>query len=134
MTNISTKQLAYFAVSELESGSSVSSISNKLAGFLLQERRTRDAIALFRAIEKELSDRGSDQIVITGAYSLPESVKQRLAKVLGAKNPVFTGVIEQNVVGGVKARMGEKQVDLTIRDRLDRFKKRVINSSNQEIK
>lgn len=130
MAAISIKQLADYAVDQLESGSATTVVAQKLASYLLQERRTRDVSPLFRAIEKEFDTRGSTQVVITSAHSIDSEVKQQLAKMLNAKNPVFDEVIDADVIGGVRARAGESEIDLTVRARLNRFKQQVINSSN----
>lgn len=128
MSKISIKQLAVYAVDQIEDGSSSSDVARKLASFLLQERRSRDASALFRALEKELDERGSAQVMITSAYEVSEDIKKQLASMLGAKNPVYDEVIDPSVIGGVKARAGESEIDLTVRARLNRFKQQVVNS------
>lgn len=129
MSSISTKQLAMYAVDQLEAGIELKTVSRKLAGFLLHERRSRDAGALYRAIEKELYSRGATQVVITSAHEVNQSTKQQLAEMLHAKNPVFDEIIDPDVIGGVKARAGESEIDLTVRARLNKFKQHVITNS-----
>ena len=129
MSKISIKQLAKYAIDQLEAGSDLSDVSQKLASFLLQERRTRDATQLFRAIDRELDERGSTQVVITSAHEISEDVKAQLADMLGAKNPVYDEVIDKSVIGGVKAVAGESQVDLTVRAKLNKFKQAVVKDS-----
>ncbi len=130
MSKISTNQLASYALNEIAEGADTNVVSSRLAGFLLYERRTRDVPALLRSIEKELSARGIDNVTITSAYEISEGIKNQLASMLNAKSPVFVDVIDTNVIGGVKARSGENEIDLTIKDRLNRFKQQVLNKAN----
>ena len=125
MARISIKQLAEYAVDQLEAGTSGAGVARKIASYLLQERRSRDTSLLFRAIEKELDERGSTQVVVTSAHEVSDATKKQLADLLGAKNPVFDEVIDSSVIGGVKARAGESEIDLTVRTRLNKFKAKV---------
>jgi len=127
MSKISIKQLAIYTADQIAAGASSSDVAQKLAGYLLAERRTRDSPLLFRAIEKELDVRGSTQVTVTSAHGVSDEIKAQLAKILGAKNPTFDSVVDPSVIGGVKARAGESEIDLTVRARLNRFKQQVIN-------
>ncbi len=100
-------------------------VATKIASVLIEERRTRDMAAVLRAIEKELARRGSIQVTITSAHEVSEAVKMQLATLLGVENPVFDSVIDKSVIGGVKAQAGEKQIDLTAKARLSKFKAKV---------
>lgn len=130
MGNISTHELAKYAVDQIESGASVSFLSEQLAAYLIEERRSRDMPALMRAIDKEFSLRGSNQVVVTSVHSTTAEIKNQLAKLLEVDNPVFSEVIDKSVIGGVKARSGETEVDLTVRGRLNRFKSNIVSQEN----
>lgn len=125
MSSFRNEQLAQFAVDQLEDGATINYVSIRIASLLLDERRTRDVAALLRAIEKEMAKRGSVQVTVTSAHDVSEAVKMQLAALLGAENPVFDIVIDKSVIGGVKAQAGEKQIDLTVRARLNSFKTKV---------
>ena len=118
-------RLVNYAVAEIENGTPVSKVAQKIAAFLMDERRTREAPALMRAIEAELNKRGSTQVTLTSAHELSDAVKSQLATALGADNPVFNEVIDPSVIGGVRARSGEKELDLTVRNKLNKFKQAV---------
>lgn len=128
MVKISHTQLAEYTVRELEGGLSPQSIAKKLAAYLIDSRQSRDAAKVLRAIETELNRRGSTQVGITAAREISETLKHELASLLGATNPVFSEVIDRSVVGGVHARSGEKQIDLTVRNKLNQFKTEVMRS------
>lgn len=130
MAKISTLQLANYAVDELEKGSTSKTVALKLASYLLEERRSREMPAIIRAIDKELALRGSTQVTVISAHETSAEIKAQLATLLGAKNPVFSNVIDPSVIGGVKARAGESEIDLTVRGKLNRFKANIVNQEN----
>jgi F0F1-type ATP synthase delta subunit len=130
MSKITTNELAKYVVEQLESGVEAPALAEQLSAFLLEERRTRELPAILRAVDLELSRRGSDQIVITAAHETSSEVKKKISELLGVENPVFTEVIDRGVIGGVKARSGETEIDLTVRGRLNRFKSNIVNQEN----
>ena len=129
MGRISTNELAKYAVDQLESGVESPALARQIAAYMLEERRSRDMPVLMRAIDEELARRGSEQVVITAAHETSDDVKKQLATLLAVKNPVFSEVINPSVIGGVKARSGETQIDLTAKAKLKSFRSAVLGSS-----
>jgi F0F1-type ATP synthase delta subunit len=128
VSKITTSELAKYAVEQLESGVKAPTLAHQLAAFLLDERRSRDMPAVMRAIDEELARRGSQQVVVTAAHEVSEEIKKQLAELLAVKNPVFSEIIDTSVIGGIKARSGESEIDLTVRGRLNRFKANIVNN------
>ena len=128
MGKISPSQLAEYAVNQIESGASVAEISKLLAGYLVDTRQTRESSKVLRAIEAELNRRGTTQVEVVSAHQISDETKKQLAVLLGAKNPVFSEHIDLSVIGGVKAKAGEKQVDLTVRGRLNKFQSKIVGA------
>lgn len=131
MARITLQQLAVYAVDQIESGVSLHEVARALSAYLLQNRQSRDVSNMMRAIEAELNKRGSTQVVVTSAHEVSNEVKQQLAELLGAKNAVFHEEIDPTVIGGVKARSGESEIDLTVRGRLNRFKTQIVSGGNK---
>ena len=127
MSKIATHELASYIVDELEKGSDSQLVARKIASYLLEERRSRDFPAILRAVDAELARRGSAQVTITSAHKVEEETKKQLAELLDLQNPVFSEVIDKSVIGGVKARSGESEIDLTVRARLNNFKSKIVN-------
>jgi F0F1-type ATP synthase delta subunit len=130
MVNITNNELARYIVEQLSGGTDSKLVARQLASLLIDERRTRDSSSLLRAIEAELNSRGQTQMTITSAHSVSDEIKKQLSIILDAKTPVITEVIEKDVIGGVKARAGEKEIDLTVRAKLNRFKQQVTKQGN----
>ena len=129
MAKISARQLANYVVDELEKGSDLTVVAQQLAAYLLDSRQSRDLSKVIRLIEDELNSRGQSQVEIIGVHDVSDQIKQELANLLGASNPVFHTSIDKSVIGGVKARSGESEIDLTVRGRLNKFKAKLINSN-----
>jgi len=130
VSRISTNELAVYAVEQLESGSDIKYLSSSIAAFLMEERRSRDMPVVLRAIDEELARRGASQVMITSAHAVSEQTMKQLAQLLEVESPVFSETIDPSVIGGVKARSGESEIDLTVRGRLNRFKTNIVNSGN----
>jgi len=130
VSKITTNELAVYAVEQLESGVKAPALATQLAGFLMEERRSRDMPVVLRAIDEELACRGASQVMITSAHAVSDQTKKQLAELLEVKNPVFSETIDPSVIGGVKARSGESEIDLTVRGKLNRFKTNIVNSGN----
>lgn len=127
MSKISTKELAKYVVDQLEAGLQSPALAEQLSAYLLEERKTREMPAILRAIDVELARRGSAQVTITSAHKVEEETKKQLAELLDVQNPVFSEVIDKSVIGGVKARSGESEIDLTVRARLNNFKSKIVS-------
>lgn len=125
MSKIKTGLLAAYAVDRLEAGALMGDVAAEIASVLLEERRSRDVAAVLRATEKELVARGKVQVTVTSANEVSDAVKMKLAELLNVENPLFDTVIDKSVIGGVKAQAGEKQIDLTARARLNKFKQQL---------
>lgn len=129
MSKITINELAIYAVEQLESDPSIKNLASKITAFLLEERRSRDMPAVLRAVDEELARRGSSQVTITSAHAVSEQAKKQLAELLEVKNPSFHEIIDLSVIGGVKARSGETEIDLTVKAKLQRFKAKVMENN-----
>jgi len=129
MSKITTNELAKYAVDRLEAGVEPNVVAQSVASLLLDERRSRELPVIMRAIDEELSSRGSTQVVITAAHETSDQVKKQLATLLEVSDPVITEVIDLSVIGGVKARSGESEIDLTVRGKLNKFKSLIVRET-----
>lgn len=128
MAGLSLRELANYAVNQLDAGMAAREVSARIASVLISDKRTKDAPALLRAIEKELMIRGISTVHITSAFPVDADIKETLAAMLGAQNPSYVETIDTHVVGGVLARSGSNEIDLTVRGKLQKFKNIVVSS------
>jgi F0F1-type ATP synthase delta subunit len=109
MSKITTNELATYAVNQLEAGIDSKIVSRKVASFLLEEKRSKEMPSVMRAIDAELTKRGSSEVIITSAHATTDETKKQLASLLDIKNPVFSEVIDRSVIGGVKPALEKKR-------------------------
>jgi F0F1-type ATP synthase delta subunit len=122
MSRISVTDLASYVVDELEQGADNGAVARKLASYLIDNKQSRDAAKVLRAVEVELHKRGKSQVEITSVHEVSDAVKSELAYLLGVNAPIFSETIDPSVIGGVKARSGETEIDLTVKNKLNKFK------------
>ena len=128
MSRVSMHELAIYAREQLEAGIAPSLIARKLAAYLLENRQSRELTKVLRAIEAELNKHGSTQVSIVSVHAVSDEIKKELASLLDAKNPVFSETTDKSLIGGVKARKGELEVDLSVKGKLQRFKSEIMRS------
>ncbi len=129
MAKISHRQIAEYAVDQLESGLQSDQLAKVLAAYLLDIRQTRELPKLMRAVQDVLAQRGRTQIEIVSAHQVSQDLKQQIKQAFGAQNPIFHQTIDPKIVGGFQAFSAEKQLDLSVRTKLNRFKTAVIRSN-----
>ncbi len=128
MAKLSTKQLAKAVVELIDTNRfSQARLSKMVAAYLIQERRSKDADALMREISEIQTASGRLEATATSAFKLSDEVRkqmQKLAKTTypDAKKIMLHEVQDPAVLGGVRLEMPEKQLDLTIRSKLQKLK------------
>ena len=125
MAKISNKQLAIYAADQLQDGSPVQEVSQKIAAYLVSERRSRDVLVFGHLLEQQMHNRGQTQVVLTSSYKISDDIKSQITQALQIKHPVFHEVIDSSVLGGVHASTLHSQLDLTIAGKLKLFKLKV---------
>jgi len=98
-----------------------------LAAYLLEERRVGDVASLVRDVQADWADAGYVEVVAASAHELsPEVLKDIEAEARKAypeaKTIHITQELQPDLVGGVKLTIVGRQLDLTIRSKLQQFK------------
>lgn len=130
MSRISTKQLALYAADQLAAGVSAQQLAQAVAQVLVAERRSRDVLVFSRLLEQELAKRGTTQIVVTSAHGVDKLIKERLAQMMGVNKALFHEVVDESVIGGVKAQTHDAYIDLTVQGQLKAIKQ-AVNSEDK---
>ena len=118
MSQPTLKQIAKYAVDQMQSGKSTTVLSKKIAALLSTTRRSHQYSKLMSLIELESNRRGQTQIQIESAYAIDPKTASKLAKLLDAKTPVFSTSINSDLIGGVIARTIDKEIDLSVLSKL----------------
>ena len=123
MSKVTHKELAVAMLDLLKRGKSPQTVANEVAEFLVAERRSRELNALSR--ELELIRYKQDDILEAQAHSahdLSNDTLRQIQKKLDAKQVIIDEVKDDSVVGGVKVRALDKQLDLSIEAKLNQLR------------
>jgi F0F1-type ATP synthase delta subunit len=102
-------------------------LSRELAAYLLTERRTGELDSLLRDVQADWAEAGHVEVVATSAFPLTPAVRRDIEKRVKAVYPrakqvVINEVRDPAVIGGVRLNLPDRQLDLSVRTKLHRFK------------
>ena len=100
--------------------------AQQVAAFLLDEGRVGELDSLLRDIQADWALHGYVEVLARSAHSLTDDAKRDIAarvKLLFPKadKVVVTEIIDPGVVGGVQIRLSDRQLDLSVRGKLNKF-------------
>ena len=103
-------------------------LAKEIAAYLLAENRTSELESLMRDVMEYRAQRGVVEAVAVSAHSLSDDVKRQLKHIAQAQYPHAKKVLldekqDADLIGGVKLELPEKQLDLTVRGKLNAFKR-----------
>lgn len=116
--------IARAVLTALEKGQSVQEVATSLAALLVDERRTKDAEAIMREVERQLTAHGTLELQVTTAHGLSDGLRQEIADLFKDRADHITVNEQQDpsVLGGVLVESNEERLDLTVRRQLQRLK------------
>jgi F-type H+-transporting ATPase subunit delta len=111
----------------LKSGASAKRLSRDVAAYLLDEGRTGELDSLMRDVIAYRAQKGIVEVTAVSAYELSEITKRDITKLVREQFPAVKQIIlnqriDADVVGGMRLELVDEQVDLTIRNKLNRLK------------
>jgi len=103
-------------------------LAKAVAAYLLDTHDTDDLESLIRDIMEYRAQHGVVEAVAVSAHDLSNDAIRDLEAILKKEHPRAKSVHiisrkDPSVVGGVRLQMANEQLDLTIKDRLDEFKR-----------
>jgi len=103
-------------------------LAREVAAYLLDTRQTGQLESLLRDIMEYRAQHGVVEATAISAHDLDATVIKDLQQILKdehpkAKSTHITPRLDPSVVGGVKLQLANEQLDLTVRGRLDTFKR-----------
>jgi F0F1-type ATP synthase delta subunit len=125
-TYLSRRKLSDHIADQLLSASDASQVINKLAGYLIDSRRTKELELIVRDIEYKLQDRGVVLARVTSASVLTQATKDAVEKLVqnnsGASKVYLNQFIDTDLIGGVRIDLPGHRLDATIARRLATLK------------
>lgn len=118
---------AYLAKRSLADPSGEAEIAKEIAAFLLDAGRTSELDSLLRDIIQYRADHGIVEVTAVSASNLTASAEAQIKAQVkefypGAKDIIVNQRLEPAMLGGVRLEMVDKQLDLSIRNKLNQFK------------
>ncbi|TAH31679.1 hypothetical protein EYC59_06610 [Candidatus Saccharibacteria bacterium] len=121
-----TRIASSIADTTLASGSS-KEYAREVAAYLLAEGRVGELDSLLRDVQADWAEKGYVEVIARSAHPLTEETKGEIAaqaKKLypNASQLVVTPVEDTSVIGGVQISLADKQLDLSVEAKLNKFK------------
>lgn len=112
----------------LKSGANAKQLGQEIAAYLLAENRTGELDSLARdLIAYRADNNGVVEVTAVSAHELPPEVRKDIEQQVrtrysGAKEIIINERIDPEQIGGVRLELVGRQLDLTIRNKLNHFK------------
>lgn len=128
MPELARKELAKVLAERTLHTKDYSLLAKEIAGYLLTQNRTADLESLLRDIMQYRADKGIIEAVALSAHELTEEIIHDVRRVLkdeypDAKQIIVRELHDPNVVGGVRIKMANEQLDMTVKSKLNAFKR-----------
>ena len=127
MSKQTNNVIARAVLADLNGGATMTSVTQSLAAYLIEERRLGDLGAILRDVERQLLQTENKLYVrVSSAHVLDAAtvatIKQTFAGETDAKYIIIEQTINPDVIGGVRCETAEQRLDLTVRRQLQRLK------------
>tara|TARA_B100001245_G_scaffold190959_1_gene149128 strand:+ start:603 stop:989 length:387 start_codon:yes stop_codon:yes gene_type:complete len=120
---MSRRKIAMYCADELLAGHDV---FGRLAAYLSETRRTREADLIIRDIEAALADRGVVVADVQSSQALSSEARQAITSFFGsamqAKRVVLRESVDGSLLGGVRIVAAGNELDATLRRRINQLK------------
>ncbi|MFZ1258295.1 MAG: F0F1 ATP synthase subunit delta [Candidatus Saccharimonas sp.] len=115
---LSRRTIASYAATQIQAGAAIGPLLDQVAAYLIDTRRTREAILVVRAIEDTLAARGIVLATVTTATPLHESMQQSITQLINASTVHIREQLDPTVIGGVRVETPGATLDATVARKL----------------
>ena len=103
-------------------------LQKAIAGYLLEQNRVDELDSLMRDVIKYRNEHGHVEVTVVSAFPITGSVRNDVLDAIkhelpGAKTYVLNEKIDESVVGGLRIEFAGEELDLTVRAKLNTFKR-----------
>jgi F0F1-type ATP synthase delta subunit len=111
----------------LAPGADARKISQEIAAYLLSEKRTGELDSLLRDVIAQRAEDGIVEVTAVSARELTPEIRADIRSKISeeyknAKQIIINERIDHKVVGGVRLELIDRQLDLSVRAKLNHFK------------
>lgn len=98
-------------------------LAESIAAYLIDTRQTKDAGPLLRELESiRLAKDDTLEVRVTSARPLSQATRDSIRALFKVKNIIIHEEHDPSILGGVKVRAHDQQLDTSVRTRLQRLK------------
>lgn len=106
----------------------ITKLAQEIAAYLLSENREHDLESLIRDVLQYRQEHGIVEAELASAHELGAGIDRQVQELLKQHYPTAKQVIvresrDLSVVGGLRVQLAHEQLDMTVRAKLDRFKR-----------
>lgn len=117
-------------------GADSKKLAREIAAYLLEKRQTTGLESLLRDVMAYRERSGLIEATVDTAHDLSPQLLEEVRQLVKAQKPHAKQVRvfprhDSSVVGGLKVRLANEQLDLTIRSKLDTFKRVTTEGANR---
>lgn len=132
MSRVSRRQLAEILGERTLKVSNTKGLAKEIAAYLLETNQSASLESLLRDVMEYRAAHGIIEATATSAYDIDDRVVADIKDILKAAFPEAKRIsvvsrIDESVIGGVKVTLANQQLDMTVRDKLDTFKRLTAN-------
>jgi len=111
----------------MEAKVSTKKLSEGVAAYLLQERRSDELASLLRDVQADWAKAGYVEVLASSAFPLTSAVRSDIQKLIkqlypNARQIIVSEVRDPEVIGGVRLNLANEQLDLSVEAKLNKFK------------
>ncbi|MEO6761469.1 MAG: F0F1 ATP synthase subunit delta [Candidatus Saccharimonadales bacterium] len=101
--------------------------AKEIAAYLISERRVDGLDSIMRDVMDDWSKVGHLEVLAFSAHPLTPALKDQITEQIravssAAKDIIITEVYDAKVIGGVRLRLANRQLDLSVENKLNEFK------------
>lgn len=117
------KELVTAVYGLLDKSKDSKKLAESIAAFLIDTRQTKETGAFLRDLESvRLREDGVLEVRVTSARPLTVASQEKIKTLFDAKHIIIHEEQDPSILGGVKVRAHDQQLDTSVRTRLQRLK------------
>ena len=112
-------------------------LSREIAAYLLESHRTEELNSILRDVQSDWAEHGVIDAVATSAFPITDRDKHEIESLIrklypNAKKIIVNEQRDPSVIAGVRLELADKQLDLSIQTKLNRFKQLAISGKDNK--
>lgn len=125
---ISRPEIAHVIAERTMHVTDLPALQMAIAGFLMEQNRVDELDSLMRDVMRYRASHGYVEATVVSAYPINADVRSEVMKAMkkefpGAKSYVLNEKTDESVVGGIRIEFAGEELDLTVKAKLNTFKR-----------